>query len=186
MSKFQIITIAIFVVCIIAGVTLFATYKSKDSTNVLPAITVWGTFPASTINALTQKLNNNSIVQIFVDYTEKTEESFDRDFIEALARGNGPDTILIPQSMILRHADKILPIPYDLFSERDFKNTYIEQGESYLTGMGAIALPFIIDPLVMYWNRDSIESLARGIGPAPILIRQVLIFRHVEKIWPIP
>jgi len=109
MSKFQIITIAIFIVCIIAGVALFATYKSKDNDNALPTITMWGTFPATTVNSLMQKMNNTSKTQISINYTEKTEETFDRDFIEALARGDGPDSILIPQSMILRY-----PMNYSL------------------------------------------------------------------------
>ncbi len=154
MSKFQIITIAIFVICIMAGVALFATYKNDRSDTTLPAITVWGTFPSDIIGTLTREINNTSAVQISINYIEKSENTFDQEFIEALARGAGPDAILIPQSMILRHADKLTPISYDILTQRDFKNAYIKQAELYFTPAGTIALPFTIDPLVMYWNRD--------------------------------
>lgn len=165
MSKFQVIVIGIFVVCIVAGVVLFATYKSKDATSALPTITIWGTFPSSTFSTFIQQLNNTRASALSVDYVEKSQASFDREFIEALARGQGPDVILIPQDMILRHADKITPIPYKVLSERDFKNTYIPQAELYMASAGSIAIPFTVDPLVMYWNRDMFSNA--GIAEYP-------------------
>lgn len=154
MSKFQAIVLAIFIICIVAGVALFATYKSQDSGQSLPTITVWGVFPSSIFSPLVQQLNNTRTVSLSVNYIEKSASTFDKDFIEALARGQGPDAILIPQEMMLRHSDKIVPIPYEILTERDFKNTYIQQAEIYLTSQGSAALPFTVDPLVMYWNRD--------------------------------
>lgn len=155
MSKFQIIVIAIFVVCIVAGVTLFATYKGSNSTVSLPPITVWGTFPGDAISTLVSQLNNVRATPLSVTYVQKTAANFDKDFIEALARGKGPDAILIPHDMLLRHEDKIIPIPATVLSERDFRNTYIQEAELYLSATReAEALPFTLDPLVMYWNRD--------------------------------
>ncbi len=154
MSKFQISVIGFFVICIIAGVVLFATYKNKDSSNALPPITVWGTFPESILSTLVREINNTRTTSLSINYVEKSDTSFDKDFIEALARGQGPDAILIPQNKILRHADKITPIPYTALTERDFKNTYISQAELYLISTGIMALPLTVDPLVMYWNRD--------------------------------
>ncbi|HEY4503628.1 MAG TPA: extracellular solute-binding protein [Candidatus Paceibacterota bacterium] len=165
MSKFQIITIAIFVVCIIAGVALFATYKSKNADSTLPAITVWGVFPQSVFSNLLQQLNNTRAISLSINYVEKTESTFDKDFIETLARGQGPDAILIPQDMIVRHADKIVQIPYTVLSQRDFKNSYISQAELYLTSTGALAIPLTIDPLVMYWNRDLFANAGIAVPP---------------------
>jgi ABC-type glycerol-3-phosphate transport system substrate-binding protein len=154
MSKFQIIVIAIFVVCIIAGVTLFATYKGREASSSLPAITVWGTFPQSVFSSFLQELNNTRSTQLSVNYVEKSGATFDKDFIETLARGQGPDAILISQDMMLRHADKIIPIPNDVLTERDFLNSYIPQAGLYINSSGVMAVPFAIDPLVMYWNKD--------------------------------
>ncbi len=164
-SKFQIITIAIFVICIIVGVALFATYKSESTNTELPVISIWGTFPAESVNNLMQKINSTSNFQISINYTQKSKDKFDQDFIEALARGAGPDAILIPQNMILRHRDKVLPIPYSILSERDFKNTYIAQAELYLSNDGALAIPFTIDPLVMYWNKDIFTNARIALPP---------------------
>lgn len=153
-SKFQIIFIAIFVVFIILGVVLFATYRGNSNEVQLPPIVVWGTFSEENFTKYINEINYNRNTPLVVNYVKKTEANFDKDFIETLARGEGPDVILIPQDMILRHSDKVVPIPYDVFTERDFKNTYIEQGELYLTPKGISGIPFIVDPIVMYWNRD--------------------------------
>jgi len=155
MSKFQVVVLAIFIICIVAGVALFATYKGQEAEGTLPPVTIWGTFPADIFTSLVSQLNSTRPTSIAVNYVEKSAATFDRDFIEALARGQGPDAILIPHSLLLRHEDKVIPIPAEVLTERDFRNTYIQEAELYLsTGREALALPFTLDPLVMYWNRD--------------------------------
>jgi ABC-type glycerol-3-phosphate transport system substrate-binding protein len=155
MSKFQIIFLTIFIAFILLGVILFATYKNKDATVALPPITVWGTFPSSVINQMISNLNQTRTSPLAVNYVEKDEANFNKDFIETLARGQGPDAILIPQEMIERHEDKLIAIPNNILTERDFKNTYIPLSELYLSqNSEVLALPFAVDPLVMYWNRD--------------------------------
>lgn len=155
MSKFQISVTAIFILCIVAGVVLFATYRNDSNSTALPPITIWGTFPSDVMGQLVSEINNTRTTALVVNYVEKTEGSFDKDFIEALARGQGPDAILIPQGMIARHEDKVVPIPNNILTQRDFKNTYIPLSELYFSNSGEIlALPFAVDPLVMYWNRS--------------------------------
>jgi ABC-type glycerol-3-phosphate transport system substrate-binding protein len=167
MSKFQIILIGVFVVFIVTGVALFATFKNKDAGTALPPITIWGTFPSTMISGLVSKLNETRTTTLVVNYVEKSEDAFDTDFIEALARGEGPDAILIPQEHIVRHEDKLLPIPNTIITERDFKNTYIPQAELYLSpNREVLALPFTVDPLVMYWNRDIFTNA--GIAKPPV------------------
>jgi ABC-type glycerol-3-phosphate transport system substrate-binding protein len=155
MSKFQAILTAIFIVFAIIGVGLFATYKGDSLKTELPTISVWGTFPSRVFIDYVGKINATRSVQLKVDYTEIPESNFDKVFIEALARGQGPDVILVSQDLVSRYADKITVIPPTAITERDFKNNFIQQAELYLVPGGTIALPFVIDPIVMYWNRDS-------------------------------
>lgn len=166
MTKFQIITLAIFIVCIITGVALFATYKSDTTSETLPTITVWGTFPSSVFASYLQQINSARQTQFSVNYEQKTFANFDKDFIETLARGYGPDAILVPQEFVARHADKLIVIPPALVTERDFKSSYISQAGLYWTNQGAIAIPLTIDPLVMYWNRDMFINAGIAKPPA--------------------
>ena len=91
--------------------------------------------------------------------------SFDQTLIEALANGNGPDAIIIPQDSIVHYLDKIEPIPYQSFSQSAFKSAYITKAELFLGGNGVLAVPFSVDPLVMYWNRDLFANA--GIAEPP-------------------
>ena len=66
---------------------------------------------------------------------------------------------------MLSHRNKIFVLPYESFSERRFKDTYIEAAELYLDETGVIAFPFIVDPLVMYWNRDILSREGVAVPP---------------------
>ena len=154
MSKFQITLLAVFILFIVAGVAGFAFYKNNTTQNQLPAITVWGTIPADTFNAFLTKVSANTGQIYKITYVEETEAKFNQDFVKALAIGTGPDAILIPQNMILPNENKLLIIPYTAFPQRTFLDTYVPEANLYLRTDGITALPFSIDPLVMYWNRD--------------------------------
>lgn len=165
MSKFQVIVLAIFVVCIIAGVIAFATFKGAGSGTTLSAMKVWGTFPSDTLNKYVADINNTASETITVTYTQFAPDQFSSAFIAALARGTGPDVVLLPLDMLYPHLDKITPIPYAALPQRTFMDTYVQESNLYLTSNGIIAIPFVIDPLIMYWNRDMWN--AAGIATYP-------------------
>ncbi|MDQ5893584.1 MAG: multiple sugar transport system substrate-binding protein [Patescibacteria group bacterium] len=165
MSKFQIILTSVFVLFIIIGVVLFATYKGDGGQAELPPITVWGTFPEPLLTKYITNLNITRPSPLKIEYTQISEANFDKAFIEALARGLGPDAILVSQDLLHKHEDKVVPIPYSVLSQRDFQNTFVTQAELYLHSSGVLALPFMLDPLVMYWNRDTFTNAGVAVFP---------------------
>lgn len=166
MSNFRIILTAIFAIFIVVGVIMFSLFRGGAGDKSAETITVWGVVPKTTFVKYIDTINANKKTKIPVNYIEKEKDSFDKEFIEALASGIGPDVILLPQDQILRHKNKIYPIPYETFPERNFKNTFIEEGELYLSSEGIIAVPLTVDPLVMYWNRDIFTDVFLSQPPA--------------------
>jgi ABC-type glycerol-3-phosphate transport system substrate-binding protein len=164
-NKFQLIVLASFVIFLVAGVAAFALYRGGVSGDTLPSINVWGTFPADVFDKYVNNVSNNLVTPITVKYTEKKASQFSQDFVSALARGTGPDAILIPAEFMLSHEDKLALIPYSVLSQRDFMDTYITEANIYLNQSGIIGFPFALDPLVMYWNRDMYD--ASGIATYP-------------------
>lgn len=158
-KTFQIVVVAVFVVLLLLG---FLGFSGKLD-GILPAsnkkdinygqVILWGTVPSNMMQTLISG-TLRGVKSVSIKYVEKTSATFDRDFIEALASGGGPDMILLAQDDILKKLNKLNPISYQTIPERDFKNTFLEEGEMFLRPTGIIALPFIIDPIVMYWNRD--------------------------------
>jgi multiple sugar transport system substrate-binding protein len=73
--------------------------------------------------------------------------------------------LLLPDDLILRHSDKIDLIPYLSLPQRDFQNLFVQAAEIYMRDSGLVALPFAIDPLVMYWDRDLFNNSSVTIPP---------------------
>ncbi|MES2470728.1 MAG: extracellular solute-binding protein [Patescibacteria group bacterium] len=181
MTKFQIIFIALFILFIIGGITAFALYKGPDAENKLPQVTVWGTLSVKTFNDYLNSLKADQENALDIAYTEVSVDAFDNKFIQALARGEGPDMVLLPAEMTLKHEDKFVSVPYDTLSARSYKDTFIEAAELYLGADGIIGFPFIIDPLVSYWNRDTFRSASIAKPPATWADYDALIPKLTKK-----
>ncbi len=163
MKSFQIIVLFIFSIFLIFGVLLFSGIVkfpgSGENAGVSGDVTVWGTLPNSYFDKLFNEFNLAHQSESFsVRYVEKDKATFDTELVEAIAAGTGPDLVFLPQDLILRHASKIYPLPLTTISERGFKDMFIEEGELFFLGGNALAIPFIIDPLMLYWNRDSFSA----------------------------
>ena len=152
MSTFQIILLSIFGVFILVAVTIFAVSRGPSGGGPSVAVSVWGTVSAADFNAI-QPIIKKKDEALTVNYREFREDTFDTELVEALASGTGPDLVLFTDSSIFRHLNKIAPISFDVVSERDFRDAFVEEAELFRTEGGYIALPFAIDPLLMYWNR---------------------------------
>lgn len=165
MSKFQIIVLGFFVFAIIGGTAAFALYRGGD-TSTLPEITIWGTFPQNDFNSYVGNLNRGSSNPLKIVYTQFEPNSFSNAFVRALANGEGPDAILISADMLLPQVNKLMPIPYTALSRRDYIQSYVQEGELYLSDDGMLAVPLAIDPLVMYWNRDIFNAAGLATHPS--------------------
>ncbi len=163
LTTFNIILLAVFGLFIIIGVIAFSTYKAKDAGSGVP-VTVWGTASSGIFQKFVSDVIGGNKAGM-VQYSERSAATFEDDVINALASGKGPDVILLPEKDILRFRDKVMPIPYTTLKERDFRDTYIGEGELYLMPEGVLAVPFSIDPLVMYWNRSYLANV--GVATPP-------------------
>jgi len=153
-SPFQMIIFGVFAFFIIIAVFVFAGLSGGTTGRDIGDVSMWGTFDQDLMDVYLRTLNDEDPQAGNIDYEEIPEDLFQSRLVEALANGSGPDLFVLDQSNLLRHWDKVLPFSYDVISERAYKDTYIDQAELFLSEDGVRALPFSIDPLVLYWNRD--------------------------------
>jgi len=166
MSQFQIILISVFAFFIIVGVAMFAGYSNRnDASQTAGEVVIWGTMDRDIMEDVLKDLVARDKAFEKVKYQQQDEQNFDALLTEALAEDGGPDVFLLSQAKILKHQNKIVPIPYASFSERDFKDYFIREGELYLVPEGVLALPFLVDPLVMYWNRQIFTNAGLALAP---------------------
>lgn len=153
MSNFKIAVISIFAISTVVGIAMFALSKSSSS-ELTASLVVWGTVSPEVFNTAykNSSLAGNKLIK--VSYAKKEVASFDTEFIEALAESRGPDIVILRSDYIYKHRNKLFVIPYKNYTQRSFKDQFLEAGETFLSSDGVVAVPFLVDPLVMYWNRD--------------------------------
>src|SRR3989344_8762493 len=156
MTKFQLILTGIFGIFLIGGVIIFSAYRGSAGDKV--TLTIWGSVPAVDFSKIVESTSLKENKTLELQYTEISEDEFDQTFIEALASGTGPDLFILPSDKIVKHKNKIFVIPYSVFTQRQFKDAFIEGAEIYTSPEGVMALPVVVDPLVMYWNRSIFNS----------------------------
>ncbi len=128
-------------------------------------IIIWGTEPYEKITPLFTDITEQNKSFFTLEYVQKNIATYEDELVNALASGKGPNIWFLNQDFILKDKAKITQIPFVSFDERSFKDTFIQEGELFLSSDGIIALPFIIDPIVLYWNRDLFANA--GISRAP-------------------
>lgn len=152
LSKFKLGVMILFGVFIVIGILVFALSKSTSSSMNVNLV-IWGTLPNESFELLKKgsSLDNSKTT---VTYVKKETADFDQELIEALAEGIGPDIVILRDDNVYKHRNRLFTIPFKNYSERAFKDKFIEGSEIFLTPEGVIAVPFMTDPLVMYWNRN--------------------------------
>lgn len=115
-------------------------------------VVLWGTLPEVAMNRVVQEYNQKTSTYRVV-YVEVSEQGFNQALLEALASGTGPDLILAPHQVILSQVARLYPFPTSSFSEKSFKDTYVDGASLFFSPAGALALPVSIDPLVLFYNR---------------------------------
>ena len=165
MTRFQLITLLVFGAFIVLGVIIFSSTRGTGpgpNDNVL----LWGTLPEQVIaKSIKDHPLLGSRKEVTVTYVQKSAVGFEQEIVEALAEGKGPDAVLLSQDAIWEHRNKIYPISYKTYSERQFKDAFIEEGELLLFPEGIMGVPILVDPIVMYWNRTLFSNA--GISRPP-------------------
>lgn len=158
---FEIVLIAIFAITAIGGLIALKMYKGeKDVADQIygKRVVVWGTFDAGIMTSFLSDRARSDKALTVVEYIKKDPRSFDGELVNAIAEGRSPDLIILPHTKLVSLRSKLYPIPYETISERTFRDTYVDGAEIFMRSDGVYGVPFAIDPLVLYWNRDIFSS----------------------------
>lgn len=164
LSPFQIILLVVSGIVIVIGVVIFAFSKSSTSAEA-GTVVVWGTVTDADFTLMSDYLKSQKQIEQTIEYRYIEPSQFDTVFTTALAEGIGPDLVLITDDKIVRHEKKLFQISYEFFPERLYKDSFVEAGEIFKDEKGVFAFPFLIDPIVMYWNRSFFTE--KGLSQPP-------------------
>lgn len=158
---FQIGTLVVCGLGIVFGVLIFSgkipVGESTTDEKLKGSLVIWGTLPGEAVRA-TLELLKQPYPEVSIAYSEKSPASFQSDLVNALASGTGPDMVYITPADVVQNRDRLFEIPYASFPQGLFQSTFVDQGNLFLTGTGVLAFPFVLDPLVTYYNRDMVAG----------------------------
>jgi len=167
LSSFQIVFTGIIMGLIVLALLVFAGvipgFSSISGGDPVP-LALWGFLPKENLTKTLGLINDENEKIFKLDYVEKNIETYENELLNALASDMGPDIFMLTQDMILKYKQKAYLIPFDVFSERSFKDTFVDVADIFLWKVedmdsGIVAVPFVIDPIVMYWNKDIFSSV---------------------------
>ncbi len=167
LKPFQVILMVAFGLIALAGLFMFATFKGFNTgATAIGNVTIWGTIPADAMEQALGTIRQADTQYAGVKYVARPAATFDTDLAEAIAAGTGPDMVLLSEEDLLAAKNKLSVIPSSSISERTFRDTYLPISELFLTSGGTYGIPFMVDPLMMYYNRPILASVGATSPPS--------------------
>lgn len=156
---FQLVFTIVFIAGAVFGVLVFsgAIDIGSEETQGSGTVVLWGTVRPAVMAKLIENFNNAN-EDFNVVYVEKSAENFDKNLLEALASGVGPDMFLMPDNLAFHYSNKIFPVPYTSYPLVTFKDTFVGAADVFLSSNGILAFPITVDPLMLYYNRSTLDS----------------------------
>lgn len=143
----------IFITAVLIFAGVLPGFKTKPVGSEATVV-LWGTVNSLKMVNLIEEINHNSSSKFKINYIQKDLTTINEDLLEALASGAGPDLVLLPHELIFQNRNKLIPLPFSGFSERQFQDYFIDSGKIFKTTKGWLALPVAIDPFVLYFNKE--------------------------------
>ncbi|MEK7084985.1 MAG: hypothetical protein AAB904_00485, partial [Patescibacteria group bacterium] len=132
--KLQIAIIALVIVAAVAAVLVFSgAIPGLPGSGPRVSLVMWGTFPEELLREPLYKIKQ-AHDEIDISYIEKQTGTFESEFLNALAKREGPDIVIIPPELAFKQRDKFFNLAGSSLSERTFRDTFIDGADILLAG----------------------------------------------------
>lgn len=164
-SLFQGILIGVFGLGALIGLFVFATYTNSGGSDEIGSVVIWGTLPKESMQKALVAIAQTNTTLKDVSYLQKDPATLTSDLAAAIATGVAPDLVLASQEELRALAKFIMPIPSGTLSASTFTNSFVDGATIFAAQDGHYGIPFLIDPLVLFWNRSIFSN--SGIAKPP-------------------
>jgi multiple sugar transport system substrate-binding protein len=102
-----------------------------------------------------------------ITYKKLSQDTYQKDLLDALAAGKGPDIFLIQNTWLPGFLDKTTPATADIMNEQTLRNQFPDVvADDFLQDGKVYALPLSIDSLALYYNKDLFNQAGITAPPA--------------------
>lgn len=151
----------------------------KEERTLEADLEFWGVFDDSIIYKPLIEEFNDKYSDIKVKYYKKNSQTYEKDLLDAMASGRGPDVFMIHHTWVPGYENKVQTAPSDLITLRDVQDNFVDVVyNDFVSQNNIIALPLNVDTLALYYNRDLFNTA--GVAQPPQTWDDFL--KTVEKI----
>lgn len=150
----QAVLIGVSVVAILIAVVMFSLFRGGSRQLSNGETILWGTFPQEQFETVLQDLLSQNIKIEGVTYVEKSSDIIEAELLRAIAEGIGPDLVILNEKQVIFNQKRIQKIPFDSFPLREYQELFLDEASLLVARDGILGFPFLVDPLVMYYNKD--------------------------------
>lgn len=161
--------------------------KKQNPIKYQMSLEIWGVFDESeVIEKLVRDYRraNPQIREIRYKRISLNPVEYEKELLDALASGKGPDIFYFHNTWLPKHKDKIAPFPDSQNYIQHFKETFVDVAfNDFVEENEVYALPLYCDTLGLYYNKDLLSQA--GITTPPKtwdeLINQVNLLTKFDQ-----
>ena len=151
--KYKVIIIGGIALIIIVGIVAFLFGRPSADGSLSGTLKIWG-FEEPLVWGEVMSAFEGQYKKVKISYTQKTEENYETELLNALAAGQGPDIFPIHHTWLNKHIDKLAPFPQTFLGPQEFSLTFVDvASKDLIRGASVYAVPFYVDTLALYYNK---------------------------------
>jgi ABC-type glycerol-3-phosphate transport system substrate-binding protein len=160
-NVFQIAVIGFFGLIGVIAVFIFAGIRASNSREVFGSVTMWGSIEPAIMQGIIQQMSIDGVKEMRnVNYVYRDPRYYYYYLTEALATQTGPDLLIIEHDQLYSQLPKIRIIPFESYPERTYRESFSDIANIFILPKGIGAIPFSVDPLMLYYNTDQFAAAA--------------------------
>lgn len=136
------------------------------------SLEVWG--PLDQSIALREIFDNYVMLNPNINgitYKKISYDTYQKELVDALAAGQGPDIFMMNNLELPSFEDKIAPAPSQMdtlvINEQKFRNNFVDVAAEDFVSEGKIyGVPLSVDSLALYYNKDLFNQAGIAVPPA--------------------
>ena len=164
--KYKIVILAGFGLILIIAALAFVFGRVGGGSEFSGELKIWSFEPPAVWEELIAAFETQH-KNLRITYSQKNPSTYENELLNALAAGTGPDIFFIHHQWLLKHADKIAPLPENFISPAEFGTTFVDVASKDLVRDGRVwALPFYVDTLAFYYNKTLFNAAGVPLPPA--------------------
>lgn len=103
---------------------------------------------------------------IKVRYTKLNAATYEKQLLDALAAGSGPDVFMFHNTWLPKHGNKIISASSEQIPLSTFRNLFpVVVEQDFAIGSQIFSLPLFVDTLALFYNRDIFDNKRIALAP---------------------